>query len=290
MEEALARATPSGAAYVSGLVAAGVRSGRLAEALERHLFVMQRTRQIRSRILLSLGYPLLLGLFALTILWAILVWPVQDFKEIFEDFQVPLPSATITLIGLSDVAVRTGEHFEWFLLTLVTLAAAVCSLRFLPGRAWRVRMFQWIPSIGSASRHAAVSEFCSLLSILTACDVPLPEALRMTASALRDANLREGAARLADEVEKGASAEDEVRALPYFSKAFSPLFRWADRHTVFSESLRTAGELHAAQARLQAGVVGVIVQPFLLFLIAVPAIGGTYVLFMPLVALLQSLT
>ena len=290
LEDALAGASGRSAAYVNGLVAAGVRSGRLAEALERHLAVIQRTQEIRSRVRLSLGYPLMLCFFALIILWVMLVWPVRDFKEIFEGFEVPLPSITITLFALSDLAVQSRQNFVWVLIILIVIATGVWSIRFLPGRSWRVRLFQFIPAIGTSFQYAGLSEFCSLLSILTACEIPLPEALRMGASAMRDANLREGSLELAERVEKGAVAEDEVRLLHHFPNSLSSLFRWSERNKLFSESLRTAGELYAAQARLQSGVVGVIVQPILLVAITVPTIGAMYLLFMPLIALLQSLT
>lgn len=290
LDDALAGATGGSAAYISGLVAAGVRTGRLAEALERHLTVTRRTQQVRSRILLSLGYPLLLGCFALVIFWIMLAWPLQDLKSIYEGFEVALPSATVALLDVSDWAALSRDWFGFVLSGLMVTASFFWAMHFAPGHPIRIRVYQRIPAIGTASRHAALAEFCSLLSILTGCDVPLPEALRLTASALRDGNLREGARRLAETVEKGASAEDEVRLLPNFPNSLSALFRWTDRNLVFSESLRTAGELHAAQARIQAGVVGVIVQPLLLFAIAGTAVGFAYIVFMPLIALLSSLT
>jgi hypothetical protein len=67
------------------------------------------------------------------------------------------------------------------------------------------------------------------------------------------------------------------------------MFRWSERDQALAQVLRAAGELFALQAKVQAGVIGVFVQPFVFVGVA---FGGGLVmtsLFMPLIALLNEL-
>jgi type IV pilus assembly protein PilC len=218
-----------------------------------------------------------------------LIWPVPMFRGIFEDFGVPLPGPTLALLWLSDVAVTVLHYWLPTVIVLASLGTLVCLLRFIPGRPMRTRVFQMIPFVGTAIRYVGMSEFCSLLSILLECRVPLPEALRLTADAIRDPNLAEGSRLLAEDVEAGIDADDSVRHLPHFPLTLASMFRWSGRETALAQGLRAAGELFALQARVQAGVMGVFVQP--LVFVGVAFAGGLVMwsLFMPLFSLLNEL-
>jgi type II secretory pathway component PulF len=245
---------------------------------------------IRSRLWIGLVYPLLLLAAGLAIGLFILMWPIPAFREIFNDFGVNLPGITIMAIRVSDFVVAASAYWPLILTVILLLAAAIYSIRYLPGRAERVRLFQYLPLIGSASRYAALSEFCSLLAILVQSRVPLPAALQMTAEAVRDPNLAAGSRELAEQVAHGLPAESAARALSHFPGSVATLFRWQGQPHALARALRSSGELFATQARLQSGVVGLLLQPVLLFFIV--AFVGTIViaLFMPLIKLLNELS
>lgn len=289
LDEALAETSRAASPYLLGLIRAGLATGRLGELLEYHLYCTRRTRAARSRVSLALAYPLLLLAVAAAVVLFMLVWPIPAFREIFNDFGVALPGITAAVIGVSDFVVGLVPVWPWVLGGLAVLIVLMYAVRFLPGRAARVRWFQYLPLAGSASRHVALSEFCSLLSILVESRVPLPDALRMTSRSLRDPNLAEGSRLLAGQVEEGRSAETAAMQLPHFPRSVAMLFRWQGRPEAFGRALRAAGELYAAQARVQIGVFGVFLQPLLLMFIVI-VVGSTVVaLFMPLVKLLNEL-
>jgi type IV pilus assembly protein PilC len=289
LESALAeqgRLVPS---YLRGLIAAGARAGRFGEVVEQHLLCLRRTRDVRTRVWLSLSYPVLLLLGATALLFVMLIWPVPMFRGIFEDFGIPLPGPTRALLGLSDAALFVLHYWWPAVIILASAGTLVCLLRYIPGRPTRARIFQMIPFVGTAIRFVSMSEFCSLLSILLECRVPLPEALRLTAGAIRDPNLAEGSRLLADDVEAGIDADDSVRHLPHFPLSLASMFRWSGREGALAQGLRAAGELFALQARVQAGVIGVLVQPFVFVGLAVAGGAVMTSLFLPLFSLLNEL-
>jgi type II secretory pathway component PulF len=151
-------------------------------------------------------------------------------------------------------------------------------------------LWQRVPLFGSASRSVALSEFCALLSLLVECRLPLPRALRLTAGSLHDANLAEGSRRLAEQCEGGLPPDQELAYLPHFPDSLAPVFRWEGRPDAFAGGLRAASELYAAQAQLRTWVAGAFVQPIVLALIVMLVGFVAFTVFLPLFALLQSLT
>lgn len=290
LEQALNAAGAGTPAYLRGLVAAATRCGRLADTLNRHLYALRRTRDVRARFYLNLIYPaILLGL-AWSVVLLLLGWGAPIFKSIFSDFGVPLAGVTIWTLKASDAVLFLLPYWKWWVLFGDVILVGVYCLRWVPGRPTRTRLWQRIPMIGTTSRYVALSEFCSLLGLLVDCRVPLPEALRLTTSALRDPSLAEGSRLLADQIERGIAPDDEVLRMPHFPSSLSPVFRWTNHPTAFGDGLRAAAEQYAMQGRVQSGVVSAVVQPLMLAG-AILFAGGFFVsLFLPLVALLQSLT
>ena len=290
LEQALSDAGAATPAYLRALVAAALRCGRLAETLNHHLYALRRSRDVRWRFYLNLFYPALLLCVACTVLLGLLGWGTPVMKSIFSDFGVSLSVVTIWTLRASDALLAVLPYWKWWLLLAAVIAGAVYSLRWLPGREVRTRLWQRIPLIGTTSRYVAVSEFCSLLGLLVDCRVPLPEALRLTTTAVRDPSLAQGGRLLADQVERGIAADDEILRMPHFPNSLSPVFRWTDRPTAFADGLRAAAEQYAMQGRVQSGVLGVVIQPFILAAVILFT-GGFFVsLFLPLVSLLQALT
>lgn len=290
LEDVLGNETFTTSDYLRGLVRAGITTDRLGEVLGEHLSCIRRTRLIRNRIWTSLAYPLVLLTVTLGIGFFILAWPIPIFREIFNDFGISLPDLTLFFLKLSDLALQGLAYWRWFLAAVLVCGGMLFGIRFLPGRATRVRIWQYLPILGSASRNAAMSEFCSLLAILVESQVPLPDALWMTADAVRDPNVADGCRRLAEQVEHGLPAESEARALGHFPRSIVMLFRWQQRPAAFARALRANAELFATQARIQSGLLSLFLQPLLLLVIV--GFVGTMViaLFLPLIKLLNDLS
>lgn len=288
LDEAVS-AIPALPEYTSGLIQAASASNRLALVLEQHLYAARRMSSIRWRYWFSTIYPLVLLAVAFVVMTLILTVFVPQIRVIFIDFGIPLSGPTLATLAVSEWLLGLGRKWP-FLLLLALLLAAVWSVRFLPGRSSRMRLWQHVPLFGAASRSVGLSEFCSLLSLLIECRMPLPRALRLTAGALRDPNLAEGSRKLAEQCEQGLPPDQEVAYLPHFPDSLAPLFRWEGRPDAFVSGLRSAAELHAAQARVRTWLAAALFQPISLLIVVLLVGGVTLTIFLPLIELLKALT
>ncbi len=274
--------------YLRGLVRAGVQTGQLGAFLEQFLQSLRRRRAAAISYWGMMAYPLLLLPLVFLVGTAVLAWIVPMFGDIFNDFSVNLPDVTVALLTFGSRPVVIGI-FVGVPLIVVLIWLVILLGRFVPGHATRLRLFQKIPIIGTPSRMRGLAEFCSLLGLLVSGRIPLPEALQMTASVLNDANLRQGARRLASRVEQGDSLEDAAHGLPQVSRELVNLFRWEPRGDAFGDILLRAGEVYSARSRVQAGLTVMAVQPVVFVGVALFMGCVVIALFLPLVKLLNEL-
>jgi type II secretory pathway component PulF len=129
-----------------------------------------------------------------------------------------------------------------------------------------------------------------LLGILVKARIPLPDALRLTASGLRDANLRAGCLKLAKQVEGGESPAYAASILPHFRPRLVQLLRHTDHEESFAQILKAHGDLFAIQAETQAGIAVVWMQPFLLVFVGLLGAFIVIGLFFPLIHTLNELS
>src|SRR5271166_5176557 len=117
LSEALSRGKPLGAAleeqkdrippHLRGLMQGGLRSGRLGDILGRFSAYMAIGTELKRKLWLSLAYPILSILAAMTLFVFANVVLVTQFERIFRDFGIPLPQLTMGILLVSRV-LRSG--------------------------------------------------------------------------------------------------------------------------------------------------------------------------------------
>ncbi|MGH7199888.1 MAG: type II secretion system F family protein [Planctomycetaceae bacterium] len=288
IEEALdhsARFVPD---HLRGLVRAGVRSGRLGLLLEDYVTRSRLAADRRRRVAVAMTYPVLLCAVTLLITVFYLTWVVPQFRDVFDNFGIELPPPTLVLLTVSEVCLRYGW---WILLGLLALPVVLWLLvTVLGGSSLQRRLVHRVPFVGPLLQFAGLAEFCHLLSLFVEHRTPLPEALRLTASAIRDPYLRRGCREMADRVEHGLPPAEAAFELRQFPETLLHVFRHADRQETFAEALAAHGDIYDARSRVQSALVGTVVEPIIVVLTAT-LIGFIFAaLLAPMVKLLNDLS
>jgi type IV pilus assembly protein PilC len=264
-------------------VLAGVRSGRLAEVLEEYADLQRSQSELRRRLWLNLAYPLIL-LFLLAMLAVMAVPVVASFEKIFKDFDTCLPVMTIlVIIG--------ARPMMWCFVGLVCLSMTVPLLLWLaPGVCWLSPMLNRAPMIGPLLRWSHLSQFSRLMGILLEQQVALPEALRVAAGGLRDANLARGCHQVADEVEHGRALSESMAGRRQFPAGLIPVIEWGQRATALSDAFRSAAEMFEGRIRAHGTFMQTLLLP-IVFLSIMFFVGFFVIaMFMPLISLISTLS
>src|SRR6185503_10823323 len=94
----------------------GEAAGILEETLLRVADQLEKADSLRRQVRAAMAYPMMIGIFALTVLLAMVAFLIPVFEKVFKDFGGKLPAITQFTVNLSHLV--TGR---WYLLIAVTV-------------------------------------------------------------------------------------------------------------------------------------------------------------------------
>ena len=187
------------------VVVAGAEAGDLARVLSRLADYFEDRDALRGKLIGALVYPALVGIVALGVIVALLVFVMPQIVAAFAQTKQALPWLTRTLLGL---ATFMRSYGLWLVLLLAALIVFfLWSLRG-PLRDRGLAMLQRLPLLGPLAQSADEVRVLTTLAMLAESAVPLPRAISAAARTARfPGNARKlDAARLGLERGQGVAA------------------------------------------------------------------------------------
>lgn len=270
--------------HLRGLVLAGVRSGRLPEVLEEYVDLQRSQSELCRRVWLTLAYPFVLLFFMAALTTFASVFIVDEFAKLFRDFGTCLPAMT-------ELVIHQSRPVMWFLVGLVGLSMAVPLLLWLaPGIGWVWPMLYRLPMVGPLLRWSHLAQFARLMGLLLEQKVLLPDALRVAAAGLRDANLARACCSVADDVEQGQVLYESMAARRQFPASLIPVIEWGQRTSALADAFRAAAEMFEGRVRSHSTLLETMLLPVMFLTILIFAGFFVTALFMPLISVIQKLS
>jgi len=196
------------------MVRAGEAGGSLAVVFER-LAEFERTRDdLRSYILSSMAYPMLLVLVGIGSILVLMNFVVPRFASVFEQSRIEMPLPTKFLLEGSKFLHNYG------LLGLVTLVVSAVALfswtRTAPGRLWWDTLRLRIPVLGDALRKAETARFARAMGTLVQNSVPLVQSLAIAGATLNNRKISNSLDSVAMGVKRGEGIATPLRRAGQF--------------------------------------------------------------------------
>ncbi|KFN43192.1 type II secretion system F family protein [Arenimonas oryziterrae] len=187
--------------YVN-LVRAGESGGGLHDALQRLAEYLERSRELRSRVINALIYPLILVTLVAGSVTFLLMVVVPQFEALFASLNAELAWYTQAVLWLS-AALR-----DYWYLALIVLALAAWFLNTrLKDAEWRLRMDARLLDmkfVGSLIARLDSARLARTLGTLVGNGVPLLTALNLSRNVLSNRVLGNALEAAASEVKTGA--------------------------------------------------------------------------------------
>lgn len=271
------------------LMATCERNGVPPARLMRQFLTDQREQSHQTWQLWGvLCYAVFLLLCVAAISLGLMILIVPGFKDVLVDFDVELPGLTLLVFSISDL-VNNAFMFPLILIFLLLLAIVTVFWPVLP-TSISSRLFAFVPWIGRTFYLQNLAGFAKSLSTFCRARIPLPQAMRQSASLAHDPYVVYGAISLSESLDEGQSLAQVRAPLPEIPWAAIDKIATASGPLAFAQMLWTMGEILAARARSRFAFIVALIEPVIL-VVTVVTIGFTlFSMFLPLIKLLNELS
>jgi len=186
--------------YVA-MVQAGETGGFLDLVLAQIADFQSREKELRSKVLTAMLYPIILLVLALGVVVFLLTFFIPRFQSVFAGFGAALPLPTQIVVSASDTVRAYGP------LVLICLVVGGFLLRHWVASESGRRVWEGLvlraPVLGSLVAQFAMARFCRMLGTLLGADVPLVQALNVARRSIGNQILVDAVTQSIERVQEG---------------------------------------------------------------------------------------
>lgn len=290
LPEALNRRAGQVPGFYGGLIAAGIRTGRIAEVLATLTNYARAMVGLRALIVDALFYPAMVLVFGVVLFVLLCVGILPQFDDIFRGFQLRLPWVT-------EAAMKLGRRPVTMILVPLAVVAFCLLLAYLGtrfterGRYRAAEVLYSVPLIGTLVHSARLAAFTELLAILVDHSLPLPEAFALAGEASSDPIMAWQARDICRQLREGRSLGETLRGRGLVPEWVSWMTGLGEQRGTLGKTLHQVAELYRRQVEMRAALLRSVLPP--LFIVVIGGfIVGFFVLaaMLPLIKLLEGLS
>ena len=252
--------------YVA-MVRAGETGGFLELVLNQIADFRSRERDLKSKVKAAMVYPIVLAVFATTVLIFLLTYFIPRFSAIFAEFGGALPWLTRVIVAMSDVVLNYG-----FVVAIFAVLIVLAVKRLMTSNAGRraiERLLLGLPAVGRIVAHFALVRFCRMLGTLLGAGVPLVLALRVAREAIGNQSLADTVTHAVGEVQRGASLSRSLAASKQlFPAAVVEMVAVAEESGQLDKELIRVAGAYEAELDRRLRILVALAEPALLFIMA----------------------
>jgi type IV pilus assembly protein PilC len=254
------------------MVEAGETGGFLDLVLAQIADFQAREKELKSKVMTALMYPLILLVLAMGVLIFLLVFFIPRFQTIFAGFNAELPLITQMIVKASEVVRGYGLFLGvGGIVGFISLKSWLNSPR---GRRWWEGLLLTIPLIGPLVAQFAMARFCRMLGTLLQAGVPLVSALNVARRSIGNQVLIDAVSDSINRVKEGKPlGKSLAQNRSLFPGAIVEMISVAEESGKLDVELMRIANVTEGDLDRQLKAVVALAEPVMLFVIA--ALIGT---------------
>jgi len=190
-------------------VSAGEESGDLAMVLERLADHVERSQQLKQKIVGAMLYPLILSVVAILVVVGLLTFVVPQIIQVFDGMDQELPPLTQNLIATSELL---QNHGGLIAIGLTVLAILINRLLQIPSikEKWHLLLLK-LPLASPLIRTLNSAKLCRTLSTLLVSGVPMIKALDIAAKVVTNVPMHQTIEQATQQIREGSSLSHALK-------------------------------------------------------------------------------
>lgn len=247
--------------YIASITA-GEKTGRLDEVLMQLATHIEEQGNLRRNLLLALTYPAILALAAVGIVIGLLVFVMPQLVQVFDAVDMTLPVLTRCLLILSSGLQEFGGFL--LLISVITVLLVIFVYRSQRGRQLIDGQLLSMPVLGRLIRDVEVSRFTRTMALVCGNAVPVPEALKLSATAVVNWEICSQLVRVSQEVVRGVSLSNALAHHGNFPPLLVQLVHTGESNGNLGDALDYAAGLMETELSHRLQVVIGVLEPVLI--------------------------
>ena len=252
--------------YVA-MVQAGETGGFLDIVLAQIADFQSREKELRSKVMTAMLYPLILLILALGVLVFLMVFFIPRFKTVFAGFGGQLPLITRIIVATSD-AMRA---YGFFIIIGVVIIGILVRSWFVSeqGRRTWEGMILKAPVVGPLVGQFAMARFCRMLGTLLSAGVPLIHGLNVARKSIGNQILVDAVNNSIERVKQGAQLGSSLSTCrELFAGSVLEMISVAEESGKLDQELVRIANVTEGNLDRQLKTAVSLAEPLMLFLIA----------------------
>jgi type IV pilus assembly protein PilC len=254
--------------YVS-LVRAGEAGGVLDKTMNDLAIFLEREEEIRHTISSKTAYPKFIFAFAIVITFAMILFIVPTFEEMYADLGAELPGVTKSVIKVGNVLKKP--------LFYIILIAVIFGGRFLIRRILKTekgrRAFDnlklKIPKLGDVFLKMSIAKFTRHFGILLATGVPILKALDITKGIADNVLIDEALDEIKVSIREGENIAEPMSRNPIFPNMMVQMLAVGEKTGTLDSMASKVADFYEDEAAASIDALVTMLEPMMLLVVAV---------------------
>ena len=246
----------------TSLINAGEQSGSLGKVMTKLADHSDKTRDLTSKIMMALLYPVIVSIVAVIMIIALLTFVVPQVTKVFETSHQTLPLITRIMIATSNGL----RSYGW--IALVVLAVVIFSVvKALQKEEYKVKFHRnllKIPVAGKLLINVDVARFTNILSLLLSSGVPMIAALHAARDTVSNYMMKIAIEHTITSVQQGVSLAVALKKEDAFPPVVIHLIASGEKSGNLDHLLEQAGSHQELELSHRSQLLTGILEPLLI--------------------------
>jgi type IV pilus assembly protein PilC len=272
----------------SSMVRAGEKGGVIDQILTRLAVFRERSAEIRSKVVGAMIYPLVIVIVATVVVSAVIVWVIPKFQQIFDSFDVELPTPTQILLNVSSFTVS----YWYIVFGLPALLVVLHAVLMQRGGRYRYRIHKLrlkIPMFGPLLLQALVAAFARTFGTLIQAGVPHLDALAIVRDTTGNDVLVEAVEDIRRTVREGEGIARPMEETGLFDDLVCSMVDVGEQTGELDGMLLKVADAYEKSVDRRIDALFKVLEPLLLIIMAIFVGFIVISLFLPLMKIMQTL-
>ena len=245
---------------------AGETGGVLDSALMRVADQLEAADSLRRQVKAAMAYPIVVMVFAFSVLIALVVFLVPVFVGTFKQFGGDLPTITKFTVGMSKA--MTGYWYA-FILGGFGISWSFKKWKATPGgrKMWDTFKLRIPMKIGDIVQKIALARWSRTLSALVSAGVPLMSALEITGQTAGNWCVEKAMADVIESVRQGGTIAEPLKNAPVFPGMVSHMIGVGEETGAMDTMLSKIADFYEDQVGAAVKQLASILEPVMIVLV-----------------------